>query len=203
MVDFDQLFAHRGGFDTAYMKLCVYAVDVIERRSGPAGGGAAVRSLDARAVVADAFGRVLAESTQSDDGEAVYRQLRRHIDNQIRTIQKSPVVARQVSLDALRADPDVKKASDFPDEGGVDPADQAEADEEDSFYKGVLEATKPKYSADSKEWKFIDLLVDGWRDRQDVCELLQITPEQYDALLKRVSRTAKAKKLEMLGKRKS
>ena len=202
MVDFDQLFAHRGGFDTAYMKLCVYAVDVIERRSGPTGGGAVVRSLDAKAVVADAFARVLAENTQSDVGESVYRQLRRHIDNQIHTIQKSPVVARQVSLDALRADPDVKQAPDFPDESAVDPADQAEADEEDSFYKGVLEATKRKYTADSKEWKFIDLLVDGWRERQEVCELLQITPEQYDALLKRVSRSAKAKTLEMLGKRK-
>jgi hypothetical protein len=203
MVDFDQLFAHRGGFDTAYMKLCVYAVDVIERRSGPTGGGAVVRSLDAKAVVAEAFARVLAEITQSDDGETVYRQLRRHIDNQVHTIQKSPVAARQVSLDALRADPDVKRAPDFPDEAAVDPADQAEAGEEDSFYKGVLEATKPKYPADSKEWKFIELLIEGWRERHEVCELLQITPEQYDALLKRVSRAAKAKKLEMLGKRKS
>jgi hypothetical protein len=203
MVNFDQLFAHRGGFETAYMKLCVYAVDVIERRSGPTGGGAVVRSMDAKAVVADAFARILAESPQSDDGEAVYRQLRRHIDNQIHTIQKSPVIARQVSLDALRADPHGKQAPDFPDEGAVDPADQAEADEEDSFFKGVLEATKPKYPADSKEWKFIDLLVGGWRERQDVCELLQITPEQYDALLKRLSRAAKAKKLEMLVKRKS
>jgi hypothetical protein len=203
MVDFDQLFAHRGGFDIAYMKLCVYAIDVIERRSGPTGGGAVVRSLDANAVVADAFVRVLAEDTQSDDGEAVYLQLRRHIDNQIHTIQKSPVVARQISLDALRADPDAKQAPDFPDVGAVDPADQAETEEEDSFYKGVLEATKRKYAADSKEWNFVDLLIDGWRERQEVCELLQITPEQYDALLKRVSRAAKAKKLEMLGKRKS
>lgn len=203
MVDFDQLFAHRGGFETAYMKLCVFAVDVIERRSGPSGGGAVVRTLDAKVVVADAFARVLTENTQWDDGEAVYRLLRRHIDNKIHTIQKSPVVARQVSLDALRANLDDEKAPDFPDEGAANPADQAAADEEESFYKSVLEATKPKYPAGGNEWKFIDLLIEGWRDRQEVCELLQITPEQYDALLKRVSRAAKAKKLEMLGKRKS
>lgn len=202
MPDFDQLFAHRRGFDAAYLQLCVYAIDRIRARSGPSGGGAVVGSLDAKAVVADAFARILREETNWADGEAVYRQLRRHIDNYLHTIEKSPVPARHRSLEALRDDPDEEKSFDVPDENAADPADEAVKQEEEDFNKSVLEATKAKYPPTSKEIEFIDQLIEGWRDRQEMSELLDITPERYDALLKRVSRAAIAKKREMLAKRK-
>jgi len=196
-VDFDKLFAHRGGFALAYVKLLAYAISVIQRRSGPIKGGAIVAKMDAKELVAHAFAR-LTEGCSFEDGEEVYRQLRRHIDNRAHTIQKAPVPPRHVSVWPGHEGPTTDAVNELKDENATNPASAAELSEEDDFYKSVLTETKRKFKADGTEPKFIDILIEGWKDRPDVCELMNITPEQYDALLKRVSRAAKAVKEEFL-----
>ena len=197
-VDFDKLFAHRGGFSVAYKKLLAYAIVVIEMRSGPVAGGAVVARLDAKEVVNRAFERILTEDCSFQDGEAVYLQLRRHIDNAVRTIQKAPVKERAVAIGIDETSPTATAVGLLADENATSPAEAAELGEEDDSYKIVLNEAKAKSKPGSLESQFIDILIEGWRDRPDVCELLKITPEQYDALLKRVSRAAKTLKMEYL-----
>jgi hypothetical protein len=196
-VDFDKLFSHRGGFALAYVKLLAYAITVIQKRSVPTKGGAIVAKMDAKELLAHAFSR-LTEGCSFEDGEEVYRQLRRHIDNKVRTVQKVPVPPRHVSVGAGHEGPTTNTVNELQDENATNPASAAELSEEDDFNKSILTETKRKFKADGMEPKFIDILIEGWKDRPDVCELMNITPEQYDALLKRVSRAAKAEKEEFL-----
>jgi len=195
--DFETLFAHRGGFAMAFAKLAAYAVTVIKKRSGPTRNGKIVAALDAKQIVIQALSR-LTECDSLEYGEIVYCQLRRHIDNGVRTIQKSRSIPINISIGTGTYEPDAGVIAELEDETAKSPADEAELSEEDAFYKKVLSEAKTKFKPDGLESKFIDMLIDGWRDRQDACELLKITTEQYDALLKRVSRAANAKKEEYL-----
>ncbi|MFA5263919.1 MAG: hypothetical protein WC378_08820 [Opitutaceae bacterium] len=198
--DFDKLFAHRGGFAMAFAKLTAFAIVVIRKRSGTTKNGRVIAELDAKQLVVAALAR-LNECEFLDDGEAVYKLLRRHIDNSVRTIQKRTNAPVEVSIGTGTYEPDAEVIAELEDETSENPADVAELNAEDVFYKTVLSETKSKFKAGGLESQFIDMLIEGWRDRQDSCELLKIIPEQYDALLKRVSRAAIAQKEAVLKKK--
>jgi hypothetical protein len=195
--DFDRLFAKRGGFAMVVAKLTAYAIIVIKRRSGPTRNGRLIAKLDAKDLVVHALSR-LTELPSLEDGEAVYFQLRRHIDNRVRTIQKQKTEPTLLPLATEVGEEGIEVAIEPADENAENPADAAEQSAEDDFYRDALNETKKKFKPGGAEAKLTDLIIDGWRDRQDISELMNITPHHYDVLIKRVGRAAQAVKEELL-----
>lgn len=198
--DFEKLFAHRGGFAMAFGQLFAYAITVIKKRSGFTKNGRIIAKLDAKDLVVHALSR-LTECESFDDGEAVYFQLRRHIDNKVRTIKKQEAEPILIPITTGGFEEDAEGAAEPEDENAENPADVAERTAEDNLYRELLDETKKKYKPSSAEATLIDLVLDGWNDRQEIAELIKITPEQYDILVKRVGRAAQAMKEESLKKK--
>lgn len=195
--DFDRLFAKRGGFAMVVARLTAYAIVIIKKRTGPSRNGRIIAQLDAKELVIQAFAR-LTEIPSLEDGEAIYFQLRRHIDNHVRTIQKQKTEPVLVSLATEVGDEGVEVAAEPADENAENPAHVAEQNAEDDFYRDVLNETKMKFKPGGAEVKLIDFVIDGWSDRQEISELMNITPQQYDVLIKRVGRAAQAMKEDRL-----
>jgi hypothetical protein len=198
--DFEKLFAHRGGFAMAVAGLTAYAVTVIRKRSGLTKNGRIIAKLDAKDLVVHALSR-LTECESFEDGEAVYLQLRRHIDNRVRTIKKQKAEPTLIPIATGGYEEDAEIAAEPEDENAENPADVAERTAEDELYKELLNETKKKYKPNSAEVALIDLVLDGWNDRQEIAELMRITPEQYDILVKRVGRVAQTMKEDTLRKK--
>jgi hypothetical protein len=194
-VDFERLFAHRGGATSAFKKLAAFAAEKISRHSqSTTGGHAAVAQLRAEEVVGHAVLRALKDPTVWNDGEVLYRELRRHIDNYIRGLAKSKKEDRLVREgDLVRAneDDDEEEAANEPaDPQAKSPRQEAVIADDVEFCREVLAKVRGLPKTDDLEKRMIDLLIEGWRDRPDMCDLLKIDPETYDLRLKRIARAA-------------
>lgn len=196
-IDFDELFAHRDGFAMAYAKLCAYAVVVIKKRSSLTKNGRKVAKLDAKDVVARAFSR-LVELESLDDGETVYCQLRRYIDDYVHTLQKKAAEPVLVPASTGGFEEDSRILPELEDINGSIPTDDAERSEENNLYREILESLKANYPSDGLEQRYIDLVLEGWSERQELSALLEIKPSEYDVLYKKVGRAAVAAKEESL-----
>lgn len=189
--DLDRVFAHRGGFEQAMEKLYAWAIVVINMRSGPSRNGRAVSKLDAKELVKNALAR-LVEMPSLEDGEEVYRQLRRHIDNEVRSLQKRKTVDPKVVAIAAGVPAEGSTEVSEPEDCTVsDVADSVEQAEENEFYRGLLREQQKQYNKTSSENLLIDHILDGWSDRSDIAELMGITTAEYDILYKRVARAAR------------
>lgn len=196
-IDFDVLFAHRGGFAMAYGQLYAYAIVVIRKRSGLTRNGRKVAELDAKELVAHALSR-LVELELFDDGEAVYCQLRRFIDNYVHTLQKRTAELVLVPVSTGSYEEDSRILPELEDINGTIPSDDVERREENDLYRDILESLKASYPSNGVEQRYIDLVLEGWSGRNELSELLEIRPSQYDVLYKKVSRAAVAAKQRFL-----
>ncbi|MBC2601161.1 hypothetical protein [Puniceicoccus vermicola] len=195
--DFDKLFAHRGGFAMAYAKLTAYAITVINKRKGPSKNGRIIEKLDAQELVKHALSR-LVECEDINDGEAVYCLLRRHIDNYVRTIQKQKTNPTLVQIATSGYEEGSARISEPKVENTKNPAETSEQKDENEFYKELLAQTKLKFKSEGVEFALLELVIEGWSDRSELAALLEITPQQYDVILKRVSRAAISLKDQLL-----
>jgi hypothetical protein len=191
LADLDRVLAHRGGYLQATEKLVAYAVIVIRKRSGPNGNRRAVLGLDPVELVKDAVAR-LVEMESLDDGEAVYCQLRRHIDNAVHGVAKSKkpqpksvAIAAGVPVEGSR------EVGEPEDCTATDVADGVEQAEEDDFNRDLLRQQQSKYKPDSREAALIGHILDGWTERGDIAELMGITAAQFDIVYKRVGRAVR------------
>jgi len=196
-IDFDVLFEHRDGFAAVYAKLCFYAITVIKKRSSLTRNGLKVAELDAKELVAHALSR-LVELESFDDGEAVYCQLRRFIDDYVHTLQKKTTEPVLVPINTGNYEEDSGILPELEDINGGIPSDDAERREENEINRGIIKSLKSRYPLGSLEQRYIDLILEGWSERQELSELLDIEPSTYDALYKRVGRAAIAAKQEFL-----
>lgn len=188
--DLDRILAHRGGYERATEKLAAYAVIEIRKRSGPSKNGRAVAKLDPRELVKNAVAR-LVEMKSFDDGEAVYFQLRRHIDNEVHGVQKRKnVEPRSVAIAAGAPFDGSHEVGEPEDCNATDIADGVEQAEEDNFYRDLLRKQQSQYKPDSQESALIGHILEGWSERNEIAELMGITVEQYDIVYKRVCRAA-------------
>ncbi len=194
-IDFDKLFAHRGGFALAYSKLLAYTVSVIEKRQSNTQNGREVAQLDKEEVVAEAFSR-LVKCEFLHDGEAVYLQLRRHIDNHIHGIQKRVRPVAMAAIDSASDPDDSQTVIDI-----VDRSSEVEAllaAEEQEFYNTVIDETKNEYSEKGIEYRLIETLLEGWSKPADVAELLELSMNDYNNVYRRVSRKAAKVKAKLI-----
>jgi hypothetical protein len=160
-IDFDVLFAHRGGFAMAYAQLCAYAITVIRKRSGLTRNGRKVAKLDAKELVAHALSR-LVELESFDDGEAVYCQLRRFIDNYVHTLQKKTTEPVLVPVSTGSYEEDSGILPELEDISGTIPSDDVERREENDIHREILESLRASYPCDCVEQRYIDLVLEGW-----------------------------------------
>ncbi len=189
--DLDRILAHRGGYEQATEKLAAYAIIEIRKRSGPTKNGRAVAKLDAKEVVKNAIAR-LVEMKSLDDGEAVYFQLRRHIDNEIHGVQKrKSAEPRTVALAAGVPVEGSKEVGEPEDCNATDVADGVEQAEEDDFNRNLLRKQQAEYKPNSQEHALIGHILEGWADREEIAELMGIKVEQYDIVYKRVARAVR------------
>lgn len=186
--DLDRILAHRGGYEQATEKLAAYAVTVIRKRSGPTKNGLAVARLDPIELVKNAVAR-LVEMESFDDGEAVYCQLRRHIDNEIHCLQKSKSLEpHSVAIAAGAPVEGSREVGEPEDCNAPDVGDSVSRDEENTFYRDLLREQQSKYKTNSHEHALVGHVLDGWTERSEIAELMSITVEQYDIAYKRVCR---------------
>lgn len=186
-IDFDELFAHRGGFAFAYAKLLAYAVHVIQKRQSNTPNGRVISQLDKAEIVAHAFSR-LVDCEFLHDGEAVYLQLRRHIDNHVRGLQKliRPLVIK--AIDPASDPADSLTVSDIVDHNSEREA--LHTVEERNFYETVIDETQKQYPKGSVEYRLIEALLEGWSKPADVAELLELSMDEYNNIYRRVCRKA-------------
>lgn len=200
IVDFDKLFEHKGGFAMAVAKLRAYAIVVIHKRSGPKKNGRAVAKLDAQQLVLNALSR-LTEMPSLENGEEVYFQLRRHIDNEVRTLQKKKPEPALVSIALGTPTENSPEVAEPEDCNATSPAEDAERSVEDEFYRTLFQELYTQYKKDSPEHRLIGHILDGWTERAEIAELMGINPDKYDPIFKRVCRAALALKNEHLKKK--
>lgn len=189
--DLDRILAHRGGYEHATEKLGAYAVIVIRLRSGPTPNGRAVANLDPKEVVRNAVAR-LVEMKSFEDGEEVYRQLRRHIDNEVHCLQKSKnLEPKSVAIAAGTPVEGSREMGEPEDCNAPDVGDSVSRDEENAFYRDLLRKQQSQYKANSHESALIGHFLEGWTERGEIAELMGITVEQYDSAYKRVVRAVR------------
>lgn len=186
----------------AYAKLTAYAITVINRRKGPSKNGRLIEKLDATELVKHALSR-LVECKSLEDGEAVYCLLRRHIDNHVRTIQKQKTNPTLVQIATSGYEEDSSVIAELEDENTLTPAETSDRKDENEFHKGLLAKTRSKFKPDSAEVHLIDLVIEGWSGRSELSTLLEVTTQEYDAILKKVSRTALSLRDQILEKAKT
>ena len=191
--DLDRLFEHRGGFAMAVAKLRAYAIIVIKQRSGPTKNGRAVAKLDAQQLVVNALSR-LTEMPSLDNGEEVYFQLRRHIDNEVHTLQKKKPDPTLLPIAVGEPEEGGVEVADPEDCNATDPSEGAERKAEDDFYRELLQELRTHYKPSSAENQLIGYVLQKRHERQEIARLIGISPEQYDATLKKVGRAAQALK---------
>lgn len=182
--DWDQMFAARGGFDEAYTKLIAYARRELARYQSDFGGGLAVRQLDAREVVHSAIERLFSE--EWDANEDVYLLLRRHIQNKVRSLSKSAGETRLVRISG-RQETDAAYA-ETEDLFAESPRENAEIRDRTGFCKKVLMCVLSEAGEDQILCKLTEALIEGWRDPNDMCDLLEISRSEYDAAFGRLKR---------------
>jgi len=189
--DLDHILAHRGGYEQAAEKLAAYAVIVIQLRSGPTPNGRAVARLDPKELVKNAVAR-LVEMDSFADGEAVYRQLRRHIDNEVHCLQKSKnLEPKSVAIAAGAPVEGSREVGEPEDCNAPDVGESVSRDEENAFYRDLLREQQSKYPANSQEHALIGHFLEGWTERAEIAELMGITVERYDIVYKRVIRAVR------------
>ncbi len=175
-------------------KLRAYAIVVIKRRTGPTKNGRAVAKLDAWQLVRNALAR-LVEMPSLENGEEVYLQLRRHIDNEVHTLQKKKTPDPKVVAIATGTPVEGSREVGEPEDcNATDVADGVEQAAEDDFYRDLLREQQKHYKSTSAEHKLIGCILEGWSERAEIAELMGISPEQYDVIYKRVSRAVCALK---------
>jgi hypothetical protein len=192
--DLNRVFEFMGGFGIAAGKLRAYAIYVIKKRSSLTKNGRAVSNLDAWQLVRNALAR-LTEMESLDNGKEVYFQLRRHIDNEVHTLQKKrtpdPLFVAIATGTPTEGSPEVAEPEDCT---ATDVADAAERSAEDDFYRDLLRDLQKGFKANSADSQLVGHILDGWSERREIAELMGITPEQYDTVYKRVARAALALK---------
>ena len=192
-VDLDALLAHRGGVSGACKQLAGYAVEVINRYSCRDGNWGAVRGVDPNDVVNHAFERILTDWKDWPNGEDLFKQLRRHVQNYIHVLAKSKLQQRFVQPgdgDPETSESDIPEIDYFADANALDPAEAAEVTDDEETSRRFLDHLRTVFPSGSIETRLIDLLIEGWRDRKEASELLEIKPEEYDKVFKRVQRSA-------------
>ncbi|MDI1343887.1 MAG: hypothetical protein PSV22_07300 [Pseudolabrys sp.] len=189
--DLDRILACRGGYEQATEKLAAYAVIVIRKRSGPTKNGLAVARLDPKELVKNAIAR-LVEMESFDDGEAVFFQLRRHIDNEVHCLQKSKnLEPRSVAIAAGAPVEGSREVGEPEDCNAPDAADVLEREEENKFNRDLLRKQQSLDKANNHENVLIGHILDEWTERSEIAELMGITVEQYDIVYKRVCRAVR------------
>jgi len=190
-VDLDALLACRGGFHEAYLALAAYARERINRYSIGSPASSSVRLLDPEDVVDQAFQRII-ESTQVwNDGEKLYFKLREHIWNHVRGLAKNVSESKFENCASVGNSEGGSLDEDaFPDHERLTPSEAVLQHEGGEQAKQVYEQLSAQFASDSKEMELCNLLLDDWRDRAEVSELMGIAPEEYDRLMKRVKRAA-------------
>jgi hypothetical protein len=182
--DLDHLLAHRGGFDTAYSKLVLFAQAKLLLYRGNVAGRAAVRQLDAEEVVNDAFVRLFKEGFVP--GEDVYFLLRRHIANQIRTLAKS---VQEENTVRVAADPELgelyEQQSDLNE---LSAPDRSIILDDVRYCLDVMQRVAAATPNDPEVVKLAEAFVAGYRDPGEICLLTDMTRAKYDAAFKRLQR---------------
>ncbi len=192
-VDFERLFAHRGGANVAFKKLTLFAaVKISQHSKGIGGGHEAVAQLAPEEVVGHAVERALTTPEIWEDGEALYLKLRDHIDNYVRGLAKSKKedrIVRDAGLSQVEEDDsDAKREPE--DVRAESPSRQATLSDDRAYAEKILHQVRDRPKATPQEKQMIDHLLEGWRDRPDMCDLMSIDGETYDKLLKRIARAA-------------
>lgn len=187
------LWAHRGGFLAASRKLVAYGEFRIGVRSTNSPGGKQVARLDPEDVFQDALLRALTEDNCPFDGEELYRLIRRHIDNGLRTLEKSPV-PREIPLINEKKIPGTIPVGSLVDEST---SDSDISDEEEEFNRQVIEITRSRFKPNSQENRLLTLILEQKGDKDKLCSLLSIDPASFDRLKYKLKVVANSVKDEL------
>ena len=180
----DGLLVARGGFEAAYEKLLAAAKALLQTYGGDSGGRALLRQMDAADVVDAAFERLFDEGFPP--GDDVYLLLRRHIQNNIRSVAKSAKEARTVRVDGNEDATRIYSQQSDPLEQSA--PDRALITDDIEYGMKVLFRLTTAVKDDPQVVALATAIIEGYRDPDDICVVADLTKPQYDATFKRMKR---------------
>jgi len=185
----DVLWAKRGGFQATARRLIAYAHMRIGVRSTATRGGQQVARLHPEDVFQDALIRALTADDCPVDGEQLYRLIRRHIDNGLRTLEKSPAAPYEIGIVNEKGIPGTIPVDSLSDDSC---SDSDVSDEEEGFNQQVVEIVKTRFKANGQESRLLTLILEKQGDKTKLCSLMSIDGATFDRLKYKLKVVVKA-----------
>jgi hypothetical protein len=181
---FEQLFASRGGFATAYRKLVALAKAMLVTYGGDSASRVCLRQLDPEEIVNAAFERYFDEGAEGE--EEVYLLLRRHIRNYVRSLAKSVQQARTVRVDGNKDQAMAYRQATDPTE--MSTVDRLLVVDDFDFCQKVIFRVLGDSKADAEVCSICEAIIAGFRDYADICDFAKMSQPAFDAAFKRLKR---------------